>query len=139
MSYKLIAMTPSSLRFRRKMRMRRQRDFQRAYGQGNRARGSLLVVVACANGLDHSRLGLSVGRKVWKSAVRRNRVRRIFREAFRLAYAGLPQGYDFVLIPAEPRLDPALDAVGPELVRLARKAAQRNAERRAQADRSEPS
>ncbi|MCK6446915.1 MAG: ribonuclease P protein component [Planctomycetes bacterium] len=117
----------------RAARMRGLVDFQRAYREGSRAKGSILTVVARANGLDRSRLGLSVGRAIWKSAVRRNRIRRIFREAFRLEQTRLPLGFDFVLIPAAPKLEPELAPTREELVRLARKAAARAEERRAHA------
>jgi len=112
-----------------RLRIRRTGDFARAYREGARARGMVLVVVARPNGLDHPRLGLSVGRAIWRSAVRRNRVKRIFREAFRLEQHALPPGYDLVLIPAAPRLEPSLDEARAELVRLARKAVRRCEER----------
>ena len=63
--------------------------------------------------------------------MRRNRLRRIFREAFRLTYPDLPQGVDLILIPAEPRLDPTLEETRRELVHLALKAHRRHLERRA--------
>ncbi len=103
----------------------RRGDFQRAFAEGSRARGSILLVVARRNGLEGTRLGLSIGKSIWKSAVRRNRVRRVFRESFRLAYPDLPQGYDLVLIAAAPALEPALEPTQRELVSLARKAARR--------------
>ncbi|MCA8980281.1 MAG: ribonuclease P protein component [Planctomycetes bacterium] len=114
------------------MRISSPLDFARAFRRGSRARGSTLVVVVHENGLDHARLGLSIGKVVWKSAVKRNRVRRIFREAFRLEYAQLPAGHDLVLIAAEKRLEPTLEETRLELVKLARKAQRRLAERRAQ-------
>ena len=126
-------------RLPRALRIARQADFQRAYREGSRAKGSILTVVAVPNGLPHPRIGLSVGRSVWKSAVRRNRVRRIFREAFRLSRSELPAGFDLVLIPAAPRLDPQLAATREELVRLARKAAARASERSAKAGEKERS
>ena len=67
------------LRFVRAMRLVRGADFARAFEHGARARGSILLVVGFANGSERTRLGLSVGRSVWRSAVKRNRVRRIFR------------------------------------------------------------
>ena len=82
------------------------------------------------NGLDHSRLGLSVGKRIWKSAVRRNRVKRVFREAFRLAQHELPSGLDIVLVPGEPRLEPDLEETRRDLVALCAKASRRLAERR---------
>ena len=112
-------------RLRRKDRIVSGAAFRRIYAHGSRVRGELLMVVACANGLEHPRLGLSVGKRIWKSAVRRNRVRRVFREAFRLARDRLPAGFDLVLIPAVPRLEARLEPVMAELVRLAPRAAEK--------------
>jgi ribonuclease P protein component len=121
----------SGLAFPRRLRLVRGADFQRAYKTGSRARGDLLLVVACPNGLDHARLGLSVGKAIWKHAVRRNRLRRLLREAFRLEQHALPAGFDLVLVPAAPRLEPQLTALRAELVRLAARAASRAMERAA--------
>jgi ribonuclease P protein component len=107
------------------MRVQKGGDFQRAYRQGARARGATLALVVYPNGLGYSRLGLSVGRAIWKSAVRRNRIRRIFREAFRLSYAELPVGVDVIMIPAAPRLVPELADTRAELVSLSHKAEKR--------------
>ena len=82
---------PRPFSFTRSMRLVSARDFARTYAEGGRARGEIVVVVACPNGTQGTRLGLSVGRAIWRSAVKRNRVRRVFREAFRLSYPELPQ------------------------------------------------
>ena len=119
-------MTPR-LRFQRHQRIRSSADFGRVYRQGRRARGSLLLVVGADSGRDHARLGLSVGKKVWRHAVRRNRVRRVFREAFRLTAPELPP-LDLVLIPAEPRLVPTTIEAAAELKKLAHKVARRLSE-----------
>jgi ribonuclease P protein component len=120
-----------ALRFLRAQRIARRADFQRIYRAGSRARGALMTVVAAPNELGLTRLGLSVGKVVWKSAVRRNRVRRVFREAFRLEQHALPAGVDFVLIGSTPRLEPELAAVRDELRRLAAKAWRRCREKSA--------
>jgi ribonuclease P protein component len=119
------------LRFRPHHHIRRQRDFDRAFRGGSRARGAILLVIVVENGLEHSRLGLSVGKSVWKRAVRRNRVRRIFREAFRLSTPELPTGLDIVLVPAAKALEPELLPTRRELVALVHKARRRLAEKRA--------
>jgi len=116
---------PRPLAYNREKRLVQSGDFQRAFQQGSRARGSILLVVARRNGLPGTRLGLSIGKVVWKSAVKRNRVRRIFRESFRLSYPELPLGFDLVLVAASPKLEPELSATCSELVALARKAARR--------------
>lgn len=112
-------------RFPRSLRIVKRSDFQRAYRVGARAKGASWVVVAASNGLEHPRLGLSVGRVCWRGAVQRNRVKRIAREAFRLERAALPAGFDLIVIPAVPKLDPELVATRAELVALATKAAAR--------------
>jgi ribonuclease P protein component len=49
------------------------------------------------NELGHLRLGLSVSRTVG-TAPRRNRIKRLLREAFRLMQHDLPRGYDLVIV-----------------------------------------
>ena len=110
------------LAFTRAMRLVHRNDFARVFRSGRRARGAVVVVVVLENGSAHSRLGLSVGRAIWKSAVKRNRVRRIFREAFRLAYPDLPRGIDVIMIPAAPKLAPDLAATRSELEKLVARA-----------------
>ncbi len=111
--------------------MRRKREFDRAYQEGVRARGSTILIVAVPS--LHpvgARYGLSVSRKFSKSAVVRNRVRRVLREAFRLRRAELPP-LDLVLMPQEARRHWRTPEAAEELVALAQKAARKLAERRA--------
>lgn len=116
--------------FRRPLRLRRARDFARVYREGSRARGPSLTVALVPNGLEHPRLGLSVGKRCWKRAVRRNRVRRVFREAFRLSVPELP-AVDLVMIGSTPGLEPELARIQSELVQLVRRAHARYLERAA--------
>lgn len=116
---------PGPLRFPRHLRLVRRSDFERVYREGTRQRGAILLVVAAPNGLAHPRLGLSVGKSIWKSAVARNRIRRVFREAFRLEQHALPAGFDLILIPGRPKLEPELEPTRRELVELAQRARQR--------------
>jgi ribonuclease P protein component len=79
-------------------RVRRGDDFRRAFALRCSAGDEWLVIFGCPNELPHARLGLSVGRK-WGKAVRRNRVKRLYREAFRLCKPHLPPGIDYIFVP----------------------------------------
>jgi ribonuclease P protein component len=108
-------------------RLGRPADFRRAYAGGCSAADEWLLVYGCKNDLGWTRLGISVGRK-WGKAHRRNRLRRLYREAFRLSKDQLPRGFDLVLIPRQYdlRLLPRLLASLPRLANeVARKATRR--------------
>jgi len=109
--------------------MRSKREFDRAYQEGVRSRGtSILVVAAPSLNPVGARYGLSVSRKFSKSAVVRNRVRRVLREAFRLRRAELP-ALDLVLVPQDNRRRWSTPEAAAELVELARKAAAKLAQK----------
>ena len=96
-------------------------EFRRVYKHGQRARGNHLVVVALTRRSPGFRLGLSVS-KAHGGAVRRNKIKRIFREAFRLERPTFRGQLDIILIP-QPRDRYELQDVRRELVQLVEKAA----------------
>ena len=84
----------------RKRRVKRHRDVARVFRDGRRAADARMSLLAAPNGLAHSRLGVAVSRR-HGGAVRRNRVKRLCREAFRLIRVDLPAGLDYVIVPRE--------------------------------------
>jgi len=86
------------LRFSKRIRITRGSDFERVYKRGRRARGLHFTVFFDHNHLDYSRFGMTVSRKLG-SAVRRNRIKRIFREALRSHQKEAMPGFDFVFNP----------------------------------------
>ncbi len=91
-------LAPRPLRISSLFRLRRHTEFQHVMEHGQRVGDRRLQVWALPNELGHSRLGLVVGRR-HGNAVRRNRIKRILREAFRLSQERLPSGLDLACAP----------------------------------------
>lgn len=97
------------LTFGRSHRLTSEHRFAEVYAAKVRETRGGIVVYAMPNALPHYRLGLSVSRRVG-TAPRRNRIKRLLREAFRTRQHGFPQsaqpagGYDLVIVvrPHEP-------------------------------------
>jgi ribonuclease P protein component len=111
------------LTFRPHEHLRRPVDFKRTFDRRRSAADGRLIVYVCENGLPYLRLGLSVSRKNGP-AVHRNRLRRLYREAFRLSRHEMPIGLDLVLVPRRPEA-PTLEELKRALPRLVRQAARR--------------
>jgi len=105
-------------------RLRTQRDFRSVYGRGRRASGDWLTVVVWLRRKDEipaPRIGLSVS-KDHGGAVRRNKLKRVLREAFRLERHIMPDNVDVVLIPKKRDDNMPLAAIRSELPVLIEKA-----------------
>ena len=72
--------------------LRNQLDFKVVYNKGK-----FMVIIYKKNGLKYSRLAYVSSKKVGNS-VRRNRSRRLMREAYRLLGCEVKNGYDVVFI-----------------------------------------
>lgn len=113
----------SNFRFLPHEHLRRPADFKRVYERRRSVSDESVIVYGCENGLPHLRLGLSVSKKNG-AAVHRNRMRRLYREAFRLVRLQLPIGLDLVLIPRSPAV-PRLESLKASLLRLIGQVARR--------------
>ena len=79
----------------RARRLRKGTEFDTVYQKGTVTGGPLLALRRLPNGAACSRWGFAVGKRLWKRAVTRNRIKRRLKEAVR----SLPvvPGFDFVV------------------------------------------
>lgn len=81
----------------RRFRLSGIRQFDAVFEGRRRVRLGPLTVFWKDNSLPHSRLGISISRKVGSAPVR-NRIKRLLRESFRLGQHDAPAGYDLVIV-----------------------------------------
>lgn len=108
--------TPGHLGFPRAYHLVKRQQFLACYERGRRyhSRGFILFVLERPPQPPHWRLGVAVSKKTG-NAVRRNRVKRLLREFFRLHGPVIPGGIDIVAVPKK-----HLDATGLTLEILTR-------------------
>lgn len=82
--------------FSKSERLLNRKDFVNLNKGGKRRHTPHFTVIFEENGLDITRLGITVSKKAG-NAVQRNRIKRLIREFFRLHKACFPQGYDIVI------------------------------------------
>ena len=78
-------------------RLKHKSDFDRVFAAGKRKSCAGARLVYMPNGLQYCRFTVCPVRKYGK-AVERNRVRRIFRELFRIEKDRIKPGYDIVIV-----------------------------------------
>ena len=84
--------------FKKIERLRRRSEFSALFQTGKRIHSEYLTVILCKNTSGMRRIGLVVGKKVEKAAVRRNRMKRLLREFFRLNKHRLPASQDILIV-----------------------------------------
>jgi ribonuclease P protein component len=106
----------------RSAKLRKSSEFRIVYGSGRRYDGILMTAFLLPNHCGHHRLGITASRKVSRSAVGRNRVKRLLRESFRLSgvtLGELGQNYDWVLNAKRSLLEVKMAAALDDLQRIA--------------------
>ena len=83
--------------FGKNERIRKRKDYLNIYQNGVRVDSTNFVTILRQNRCGIKRLGLTVSKKVG-NAVKRNRIKRLLREFFRLNKDRLPASQDIVII-----------------------------------------
>jgi ribonuclease P protein component len=103
---------------KRKFRLTKSNDFKRVRRNGRSYAHPLIVLVVLPkedNG--HSQFGISAGRSVG-TAVRRNRAKRMLREALRSLMSDVIAGWDILLLSRHPLPDASLTEIQSALIQL---------------------
>lgn len=78
------------------LRIKKQADFQKLFAKGKRAFSPSFVLLYTPS--KSMRMGVSVGKK-HGNAVKRNKIKRLVREAFRLSVDKAEKNYAFIVLP----------------------------------------
>ena len=92
-----------STSFERRFRLTSKAQYQRVFKSPQVSQDRCFRVLAKPNQLAYPRLGMAVSTRVSKSAVARNRLKRLVRESFRQHRAQLADegwGLDFIVLPS---------------------------------------
>ena len=84
-------------KFPRTLRLKGEETFAAVYDARQRQTRGPLTVYSRKNDLPHSRMGISISRRVG-TAPKRNRIKRLLRESFRLTQRDLPKGFDWIFV-----------------------------------------
>ena len=101
--------------------MRKSAEFRTVYEGGRRFDGRLVTAFVLPTRLEQHRLGITASRKMSRLAVKRNRAKRLLREAFRLTgseLASLRNRYDWVFNARRLIIEEKAETVAADLRRI---------------------
>jgi ribonuclease P protein component len=100
------------LRLTKDQRLRKPGDFRRVYAGGERIKGRFMTAFFMPSETSFQRIGITASKKAVGNSVRRNRAKRLLREAFRMSKQDLDSlalKYDWVLNARADLLDVKLE------------------------------
>jgi ribonuclease P protein component len=100
--------------------LKKNRDFRRLYAKGKSAASGLAVLYCRRNGGSGNRVGVTVSAKLG-GAVKRNRIRRRFKEIYRLNEDRLRGGFDIVIVARGRSASAAFRGLEADFLRLCEK------------------
>ena len=101
--------------------LRMNYEFSRVYQKGRYLSGRHVVLHYLRRNGKINRLGVTASRKI-NGSVKRNRLKRLLRESYRLIEPDIMTGYDLILVGRESQEPPNLHLLQPEVRHLIRRA-----------------
>ena len=84
--------------FAKEERLIKTKDFRKVYKDGRSYKAGFVILRLLPNAASMNRVGFSISAKSIKRAFRRNRMKRLFREAYRRNKKLLKKGFDMVFV-----------------------------------------
>lgn len=78
--------------------LKKNYEFQRTLKKGKWYKANLVNVYIDENNKNLNYIGIAVGKKVSKSSVKRNRIRRLIRESYRINENKIEKGFNIVVV-----------------------------------------
>lgn len=97
-------------KFNRQNKLKKNKQFQAVYKTGKSFANKYLVIYVLPNKSSKCRVGFAAGKRLG-SAPKRNRAKRLLREAFRLNQHRLKSGFDLIFIARAPLIGLDYDSV----------------------------
>jgi ribonuclease P protein component len=108
-------------RFLKCMRLRKRMEFLDVQRRGRKVRCRAFVGLFVSRDAERTRIGITTTKRLG-NAVKRNRVRRLVREAFRLGHFDPPKGVDLVVIAKKAACEMSTAAIFDDLAVMGRRA-----------------
>ena len=88
----------------KRFRIRKNMEFKEIYKYGKNYWNKNLILYIRKNNLEETRVGFTISKKMG-NAVTRNKIRRRMKEAYRLNFYNVKEGYDLIFIPKKHIID----------------------------------
>lgn len=101
----------------KKYRLRKNIEFKRVYSKGKNYWNRNLILYIKKNGLEETRLGITITKKIGNAVVR-NKIRRKIKEIYRKNYPNIKSGYDLIIIPKKNVIDLSYQELESSLIHI---------------------
>ena len=77
--------------------LKKEKEFSKVYQKGHKKHTKYVIIIFLKNNLNEKRFGFVASKKTG-NAVKRNRIKRLFREVVSLNYNKFKENYDYIII-----------------------------------------